>query len=44
MNRQIARNKTNAKFQPVLNAAGIYDPDTKLTRFGVRDYNPVIGQ
>ena len=23
---------------------GLYDPDTKLTRFGVRDYNPNIGR
>jgi RHS repeat-associated protein len=25
-------------------AGGIYDPDTKLTRFGARDYDPVIGR
>lgn len=25
-------------------ATGLYDPDTKLTRFGVRDYDPSIGR
>jgi RHS repeat-associated protein len=25
-------------------ASGLYDPDTKLTRFGVRDYDPVVGR
>jgi RHS repeat-associated protein len=25
-------------------AGGIYDPDTKLTRFGARDFEPIIGR
>ena len=35
---------SNPNFQPLGFAAGIYDPDTKLTRFGVRDYNPNVGR
>ncbi|MEO8801648.1 MAG: RHS repeat-associated core domain-containing protein [Polyangiaceae bacterium] len=33
-----------ASFQPFGFAAGIYDPDTKLVRFGARDYNPRLGR
>lgn len=25
-------------------AGGLYDPDTQLIRFGVRDYDPIIGR
>jgi RHS repeat-associated protein len=35
---------SNPEFQPLGFAAGLYDPDTKLTRFGVRDYDPSIGR
>jgi RHS repeat-associated protein len=35
---------TNPNFQPLGFASGLYDPDTKLTRFGARDYDPVIGR
>ena len=34
----------NRNFLAIGFAAGLYDPDTKLTRFGVRDYNPNIGR
>ncbi len=35
---------TNSGFQPFGFAGGIYDTDTKLVRFGARDYNPQIGR
>ena len=31
-------------FQPFGFAGGLYDQDTKLTRFGARDYDPAIGR
>ena len=35
---------TNPEFQPFGFAGGIYDPDTKLVRFGARDYDAEIGR
>jgi RHS repeat-associated protein len=35
---------TNPGFQPFGFAGGLYDQDTKLLRFGARDYNPAIGR
>jgi RHS repeat-associated protein len=35
---------TNPGFQPFGFAGGIYDPDTKLVRFGARDYDPDVGR
>ncbi len=35
---------TNPGFQPFGFAGGLYDQDTKLVRFGARDYNPGIGR
>lgn len=35
---------TNPGFQPFGFAGGLYDNDTKLLRFGARDYNPEIGR
>ena len=35
---------TNPGFQPFGFAGGIYDPDTGLTRFGARDYDPEVGR
>ncbi|MCZ7591084.1 MAG: RHS repeat-associated core domain-containing protein [Kiritimatiellae bacterium] len=35
---------TNPGFQPFGFAGGLYDPDTGLTRFGYRDYDPMIGR
>lgn len=35
---------TNAEFQPLGFAGGLYDADTKLIRFGARDYDPTIGR
>jgi RHS repeat-associated protein len=35
---------TNPGFQPFGFAGGLYDQDTKLVRFGARDYNPTIGR
>lgn len=35
---------TNIGFQPFGFAGGIYDPDTKLTRFGARDYDAEVGR
>jgi RHS repeat-associated protein len=35
---------SNPGFQPFWFAGGIYDLDTKLTRFGARDYNAKIGR
>lgn len=35
---------TNPGFQPFGFAGGIYDADTKLTRFGARDYDAETGR
>ena len=35
---------TNPGFQPFGFAGGLYDPDTKLTRFGARDYDAGTGR
>jgi RHS repeat-associated protein len=35
---------TNPGFQPFGFAGGLYDQDTKLVRFGLRDYNPATGR
>jgi RHS repeat-associated protein len=35
---------TNPGFQPFGFAGGIHDPDTRLTRFGARDYDPRVGR
>lgn len=35
---------TNPGFQPFGFAGGLYDQDTKLARFGARDYNPLVGR
>ena len=35
---------SNPAFQPFTFAGGLYDQDTKLIRFGARDYNPVTGR
>jgi RHS repeat-associated protein len=35
---------TNPGFQPFGFAGGLYDPDTGLTRFGARDYDPVVAR
>ncbi|GAC1313447.1 MAG: hypothetical protein NVSMB2_01360 [Chloroflexota bacterium] len=35
---------TNPGFQPFGFAGGLYDRDTKLVRFGLRDYDPTIGR
>ncbi len=35
---------TNPGFQPFGFAGGIYDPDTKLVRFGARDYDAFTGR
>jgi len=35
---------TNPGFQPFGFAGGLYDQDTKLLRFGARDYNPSVGR
>jgi RHS repeat-associated protein len=35
---------TNPSFQPFGFAGGLYDQDTKLVRFGARDYSPAIGR
>jgi RHS repeat-associated protein len=37
-------NDTNPGFQPFGFAGGIYDADTGLVRFGVRDYDPETGR
>ena len=37
-------NDTNPGFQPFGFAGGIYDGDTKLTRFGARDYDAEVGR
>jgi RHS repeat-associated protein len=35
---------TNPGFQPFGFAGGLYDPGTRLTRFGARDYDPFTGR
>jgi RHS repeat-associated protein len=40
---QIAQD-TNPGFQPFGFAGGLYDPDTKLVRFGARDYDAFTGR
>lgn len=35
---------TNPGFQPFAFAGGLYDSQTKLTRFGARDYDPEVGR
>jgi RHS repeat-associated protein len=35
---------TNPGFQPFGFAGGLYDSDTKLTRYGLRDYDPETGR
>jgi RHS repeat-associated protein len=35
---------TNPGFQPFGFAGGLYDQNTKLVRFGARDYNPAVGR
>lgn len=35
---------TNPEFQPLGYGGGLYDADTKLIRFGARDYDPTIGR
>jgi len=35
---------TNPGFQPFGFAGGIYDQDTKIVRFGAREYDPTIGR
>jgi RHS repeat-associated protein len=37
-------NDTNPGFQPFGFAGGLYDRDTKLVRFGARDYDPSTGR
>ena len=37
-------NDSNPGFQPFGFAGGIYDQQTKLTRFGARDYDSIIGR
>lgn len=37
-------NDTNPGFQPFGFAGGLYDRDTKLVRFGARDYDPQTGR
>jgi RHS repeat-associated protein len=40
----VATNDTNPGFQPFGFAGGLYDGDTKLVRFGARDYDAVTGR
>lgn len=35
---------TNAEFQSLGFAGGLYDSDTKFIRFGARDYDPTVGR
>ncbi len=35
---------TNPDFQPLQYAGGLYDADTKLLKFGARDYDPTEGR
>lgn len=37
-------NDTNPGFQPFGFTGGLYDTDTKLVRFGARDYDPIPGR
>ena len=37
-------NDTNPAWQPLGFAGGMYDPDTRLVRFGARDYDPSMGR
>jgi RHS repeat-associated protein len=37
-------NDTQQGLQPFGFAGGLYDPDTQLVRFGVRDYDPEVGR
>ena len=37
-------NETGSGFQPFGFAGGLYDADTKLVRFGARDYDPGMGR
>ena len=40
----MTENDTNPGFQVLGFAGGIYDPDTRLIRFGARDYDPEMGR
>jgi len=40
----VVTNDTNPGFQPFGFAGGLYDQQTKLVRFGARDYNPAVGR
>nr|WP_246119382.1 DUF1566 domain-containing protein [Aliikangiella coralliicola] len=40
----VVTNDTNPGFQPFGFAGGIYDRDTKLVRFGARDYDAAVGR
>jgi RHS repeat-associated protein len=40
----VVTNDTSPGFQPFGFAGGLYDPDTKLIRFGARDYDPETGR
>ena len=40
----VVANDANPGFQPFAFAGGLYDSDTKLIRFGARDYDPSIGR
>ena len=35
---------SNPGFQPFGFAGGLYDPETKLVRFGARDYDATVGR
>jgi RHS repeat-associated protein len=35
---------SNPGFQPFGFAGGLYDADTALVRFGMRDYDPTVGR
>ena len=35
---------TNTGYQPFGFAGGLYDPETRLVRFGARDYDPAVGR
>ncbi len=40
----VVTSDTNPGFQPFGFAGGLYDSDTKLTRFGARDYDAETGR
>lgn len=40
----IVLSDTNPGFQPFYFAGGVYDLDTKLVKFGARDYDPEVGR